>query len=174
MPAIDFKHPTRTQKIILREVALGNYSYITALGSVRGGKTVGFSKGIIRHMLKFQNADFIRAGKTLQSLHRNVVPYIRQICRQLNIPCTVNRGGASTPPNIRIGNNNLYMFGGNNEASQDPLQGLTSYGSFCYEILLMPESFFDQVVARHSPDGTIVMCSGNKQAPSHWFKKKWV
>lgn len=57
------------------------------------------------------------------------------------------------------------------EASQDLVQGLTLAGAFLDEVVLQPESFFNQVTARTSVEGAKVFMCCNPSSPYSWFYK---
>ena len=58
------------------------------------------------------------------------------------------------------------------ESSQDLVQGLTLASAFLDEVVLMPESFYNQVLARLSVEGAKVWLSCNPNSPYHWFYTK--
>ena len=165
---------TRTQQIFLKAGIKKEYEIYLALGSVRQGKSAASAIGLVTHSLHFDSRDFIVSGKTLGSVHRNLIPYFIDVCQQFKIKYSMTRGSGTTPPCFRCGSNNFYLFGGNTEKSQDAVQGLTSYGAACDEVLLYPESFFNQVLLRHSPDAAVLFLTGNKESPQHWFKSGFV
>ena len=66
------------------------------------------------------------------------------------------------------------MFGGKDERSQDLIQGITAAGAFLDEVVLMPESFVTQALARCSVDGAKYWFTCNPEGPYHWFKKEWI
>ena len=78
---------------------------------------------------------------------------------------TVSRG-----PKI----NYFYLFGGKDESSYGPVQGITAGGAFLDEVALMPESFVNQVLARCSLEGAKYWFSCNPEGPTHWFKTGWI
>lgn len=51
------------------------------------------------------------------------------------------------------------------------VQGLTLACSLIDEVVLMPESFYNQLVARHSVDGAKIFTTSNPGSPWSWFYK---
>jgi PBSX family phage terminase large subunit len=54
------------------------------------------------------------------------------------------------------------------------IQGITLAGIFLDEVVLMPESFVNQALARCSMRGSRYWFSCNPEGPNHWFYKEWV
>lgn len=149
---------------------------IIADGSIRSGKTVLMSLSfVIWSMSTFNNKNLGMAGKTIESFKRNVwlelEPKLR--LRGYQISKVPNMKNAFI---IKRGNieNQYYIFGGKDEASQDLVQGFTAAGFLFDEVSLMPESFVNQAVARCSVEGSKLWFNCNPQGPYHWFKVNWI
>lgn len=144
---------------------------VIADGAIRSGKTVSMICSFLRwSQLNFENENFIIAGKSVGSLKRNVINPLRQIVSTWGWHENYNRSGNF----IIIGNNTYYLFGANNESSQDVLQGLTSAGALADEIALFPQSFVDQMIGRCSIEGSKIFCNCNPQGPYHYFKQEFI
>lgn len=145
-------------------------------GSVRAGKTLIMSLSfIIWAMTEYNGQSFGMAGKTIASFRRNVWITLTLMLK--------GRGySVSKVPEmhdayiIRKGQveNYIYIFGGNDERSQDLVQGFTAAGFFFDEVALMPESFVNQAVARCSVEGAKLWFNCNPAGPFHWFKVDWI
>ena len=70
--------------------------------------------------------------------------------------------------------NRFYIFGGQDESSQDLIQGFTLAGIFFDEAALMPESFINQATGRCSVAGSKFWFNCNPKGPMHWFKTNWI
>ena len=70
--------------------------------------------------------------------------------------------------------NYFYIFGGKDERSQDLVQGITAAGVLLDEVVLMPESFVTQALARCSVEGAKYWFTCNPEGPNHWFYKEWI
>lgn len=151
------------------------YDGIIADGAIRSGKTLAMSLGfVLWAMSSFSGQSFAICGKTLGSVERNIVVWLRQILpgrgyrlkenRSLNM-LTVSRGSVV---------NRFYCFGGKDEGSQDLIQGMTLAGVLMDEVALMPESFVSQATARCSVAGSKWWFNCNPGSPYHWFKRGWI
>ncbi|HHV27413.1 MAG TPA: PBSX family phage terminase large subunit [Tissierellia bacterium] len=148
-----------------------NKDIVIADGAIRSGKTIAMICSFLRWSLdNFQGQDFIVAGKSMGALKRNVVKPMRQILEAWNIHHEYNRSDNF----IIVGNNTYYLFGANNEASQDVLQGLTAAGAFADEVALFPQSFTDQMIGRCSVEGSKMFMNCNPQGPYHYFKTEYI
>ena len=70
--------------------------------------------------------------------------------------------------------NYFEVFGGKDESSFALIQGRTLAGVLLDEVALMPESFFNQALARCSVDGARLWFSCNPDNPHHWFYINWI
>lgn len=145
-------------------------------GSVRSGKTVWMSISfILWAMSEFDETNFGMAGKTIQSLQRNVTSnlisffsnrgyYIHEIKNKHII--IISYGGHT---------NYFYMFGGKDEASQDLVQGITVAGFYFDEVALMPQSFVEQATLRAlTYPNRKYWFNCNPRGPYHWFKTDYI
>ena len=145
---------------------------IIADGSIRSGKTVSMTESFLLWSLgNFKNSDFILSGKSSGALERNVLRPGFQMLAAKNIPYNYIRGANKV---LQIGTNNYYCFGGNDERSQDFVQGMTGAGALFDEVALMPESFVNQCIARCSVPGSRFWFNCNPENPMHFFKKDFI
>lgn len=153
-----------------------DYDGIIADGSIRSGKTVsmGFSF-ILWAMENFNGQDFIMAGKTISTLKRNVINTLKkQINQRPGWKAEEKRADHLLIVKHKRRENTFYFFGGDNESSQDKVQGLTAAGAFFDEVALMPESFVNQATGRCSVEGSKFWFNCNPAGPMHWFKQNWI
>lgn len=144
---------------------------VIADGAIRSGKTHGMITGFMTWSRDtFTGECFIVAGKSMGALKRNVVRPMLKFLRTVGWEYTYNRSEGF----IDVGGNTYYLFGANNEASQDVLQGLTAAGCYADEVALFPKSFVDQMVGRCSVDGSKMWLNCNPSYPTHFFKTEWV
>ena len=117
----------------------------------------------------YQNASI--SGKTVMTARRNLVNPLKQICLALGIEVIDHR--SENFLELRQGKtcNLVYIFGGKDERAQDMVQGLTLACSLIDEVVLMPESFYNQLVARHSVDDAKIFTTSNPGSPWSWFYK---
>ena len=148
---------------------------VIADGAVRSGKTLAMSLGFVLWAMNcFDGENFAICGKTLGSVDRNILVWLRQMLpgrgytvseQRSRHLLTVSGGGKS---------NRFYCFGGKDEASQDLIQGMTLAGVLFDEAALMPESFVSQATARCSVSGSRWWFNCNPAGPYHWFKRGWL
>lgn len=148
---------------------------IIADGAVRSGKTLSMSLSFcIWAMTRYNDQTFIMSGKTVGSFRRNVLIVLKPMLisrgyeveeRRSDNLLIVSKGDVS---------NDFYIFGGQDESSQDLVQGITAAGAFFDEVALMPESFVNQAVARCSVEGSKLWFNCNPAGPMHWFKRGWI
>ena len=144
---------------------------LIADGSIRSGKTVACICSFLMFVfLHFTNENFIIAGKTIGALKRNVIKPMLQILEAWGIGYTYNRSGNY----IQVAGHTFYLFGANNEASQDSLQGLTAAGAYVDEAALFPQSFTEQMLGRCSVMGSKVFLNCNPASPNHYIKREYI
>lgn len=144
-------------------------------GSVRSGKTVSMTVGFfLWAMCSFNGQTFALCGKTVESLRRNIVVHLRDwVPGDLRI--TERRAENKIVVSDGCGRENtFYLFGGRDEASYSLVQGITLAGALLDEVVLMPRSFVEQVVARCSIAGSRLWFNCNPEGPQHWFYNEWV
>ncbi len=155
--------------------AVKDYQGIIADGSIRSGKTVCMSLSYVMWaMSKFDGQNFAVCGKTIGSLRRNVIFWLRLMLRSRGY--TVQEHRADNLMIVRREDiiNYFYLFGGKDERSQDLIQGITLAGVLFDEVALMPQSFVNQATARCSIEGSKFWFNCNPQGPQHWFYTEWI
>lgn len=144
-------------------------------GAVRSGKTVAMSLGFIMWAMdSFDGGNFIIAGKSVQSCNRNVIEPLQGYISYLGMQChySLNEKLLTVMKGRKV--NYFYVFGGNDEKSQAYVQGLTASGCFLDEVVLMPESFVNQCMARCSVSGSKIWFSCNPEGNTHFIKAKFI
>lgn len=148
---------------------------IIADGSIRSGKTLSMSLSFVFWaMATFDGCNFAICGKTIGSLRRNVIIWLKLMLKSRGY--SVHERRTDNLMIVRRGNsiNFFYLFGGRDERSQDLIQGITLAGVLFDEVALMPESFVNQATARCSVDGSKWWFNCNPQGPQHWFYVRWI
>lgn len=148
---------------------------IIADGAIRSGKTLSMSLSyIIWAMATFNFQNFGMCGKTIGSFRRNVLFWLKLMCRSRGYTVADHRADNLVIITKGDVTNYFYIFGGKDERSQDLIQGITLAGCFFDEVALMPESFVNQATGRCSVKGSKFWFNCNPQGPMHWFKTNWV
>lgn len=144
---------------------------IIADGSIRSGKTIAMICSFLMwSQSNFKGKDFIIAGKSVGALKRNVIKPMKQILSAWNWNYEHNR----SENYLQIGSNTYYLFGANNESSQDVIQGLTAAGGYGDEVALFPKSFVEQMIGRCSLDGSKLFFNCNPKGPYHYIKEEMI
>ena len=145
-------------------------------GAVRTGKTsIMFVAYIDWAMRVFNRQRFGVCGKTVDSAVKNIIdPYCTMNYAKRRYKITFRR--ADKVLEIRRGNviNYFEVFGGRDESSQSLIQGRTLAGCMLDEVVLMPQSFVNQAIARCSVEGARLWFSCNPDNPRHWFHQEWI
>ena len=154
---------------------VANKDAIIADGAVRSGKTLIMSFSfVIWAMTTFTYSKFGMAGKTIGSFRRNVLFLLKIVLRLRGYGVSDKRSENLLVVMKGDVTNYFYIFGGNDERSQDLVQGFTSAGFFFDEVTLQPQSFVNQAIARCSEEGAKYWFNCNPQGPYHWFKLEWI
>ena len=153
------------------------YSAIICDGAIRSGKTSIMTYAFIKWAMdNFDHCRFGLCGKTVDSAIKNIVePFMNlSIVKEMYQSITFRRSDKIL--RVKRGNaeNIFEIFGGKDESSQNLIQGRTLAGILVDEVVLQPESFVNQAMARCSVTGSRLWFSCNPSSPSHWFHEKWI
>lgn len=162
---------SRRQKQVITwwrpESPYAQYDGVLLDGAIRSGKTIACIVGFtIWSSHCFTGENFIISGKSMGALKRNIVGPMLKILRAMGIVYTYNR----SENYLEFSGNTYYLFGANNEASQDVLQGLTAAGWLGDEVALQPQSFIEQAIGRCSVNGAKIWLNCNPESPHHYVK----
>lgn len=148
---------------------------IIADGSIRSGKSLIMSLSfVIWAMERFSDTDFIMSGKTILSFRRNVLNTLKKTLVSRGYKVSERRSENLFIVKAGDVTNYFYIFGGQDESSQDLVQGLTAGGVYFDECALMPESFVNQAIARCSTVGSKIWMNCNPESPNHFIKLQWI
>ena len=150
---------------------------IVADGAIRSGKTTAVAYGFLMwSMTRFSDVNFGLCGKTIRSFERNVLMPMKGICASLGYSYRERKSENMIEIIDRRSrrSNRYYMFGGNDERSQDLIQGITLAGVLLDEVVLMPESFVNQAMARLSVTGAKVWMTCNPEGLMHYVKRRFI
>ncbi len=152
------------------------YDALICDGAVRSGKTTIMTVSFIRWAMEnFSGQRFGLCGKTVDSCIKNLIePYISMSYAKKRYTLRWRRSQKILE--VRWGRkvNYFEVFGGRDESSYALIQGRTLAGVLLDEVVLMPESFVNQALARCSVEGAKFWFSCNPGNPNHWFKKEWI
>lgn len=166
---------SKKQKKILA-FSYSNYDAIICDGAVRSGKTSIMMVAFVDWAMEnFSNCRFGVCGKTVGSAEQNIIVPYTSMCRTRKRYITKWLSSKKIMV-VRRGRtvNYFEVFGGKDEGSAALIQGRTLAGVLLDEVVLMPESFVNQALARCSVDGARLWFSCNPGNPQHWFKQEWI
>lgn len=153
-----------------------DYDALICDGAIRSGKTtIGMVAFVDWAMEFFSGYRFGICGKTVGSAIENiVVPYISMSYAKKKYILHWRRSQKILE--VRRGRDVNYfeVFGGKDESSYALIQGRTLAGVLLDEVVLMPQSFVNQALARCSVEGARYWFFCNPEGPRHWFKQKWI
>lgn len=126
-------------------------------------------------MGNFSNMRFGICGKTVGSATENIVkPYMAMSYAKERYVMQWKRSEKILEVSRGPVKNWFEVFGGKDESSYMLIQGRTLAGVLLDEVVLMPESFVNQALARCSVTGAKLWFSCNPGPPTHWFYTDWI
>lgn len=152
------------------------YDALICDGAVRSGKTSIMTWAFIGWaMREFNGQRFGICGKTVDSCTKNIIiPFISMSLAKERYTLRWRRSDKLLEVRRGFTTNYFEVFGGKDESSQDLIQGRTFAGVLLDEVVLMPQSFVNQALARCSVDGAKLWFSCNPGSPQHWFYLEWI
>jgi len=161
----------------LPESSVSDFDGIILDGSIRAGKTLPESVSFVDWgMFTYNGVNLGMAGKTLGALRRNVIGPLKQVLPSRGYKVKDHRSAEEPHLEISKGRktNYFHLFGGNNEKSQDPVQGFTGGGFYFDEVALMPQSFVNQAEGRCSLDESKYWYNCNPEGPYNYIKLEYL
>lgn len=152
------------------------YDALICDGAVRSGKTSIMTWAFVEWaMREFNGQRFGICGKTVDSATKNIIiPFISMSLAKERYTLRWRRSDKLLEVRRGFTTNYFEVFGGKDESSQDLIQGRTFAGVLLDEVVLMPQSFVNQALARCSVDGAKLWFSCNPGSPQHWFYLEWI
>ncbi|MDF5756641.1 PBSX family phage terminase large subunit [Spongiactinospora sp. TRM90649] len=143
-------------------------------GAVRSGKTIA---SLLRWLMYVAAAPrrtghLVIAGKTADTIARNVMDPLMDptltgpVARRI----FYNRGA----PTCNILGRRVEIISANDTRAEARLRGMTCSGAYVDEATLLPESFWDQLLARCSTPGAQIFATCNPDSPTHWLRKRFI
>ena len=153
-----------------------SYDAIIADGAVRSGKTSIMTWAFVGWAMdNFSGQRFGICAKTVGSAEKNIIVPFLSMTRTRKRYAARYRRADKVMEVTRGGKTNVFeVFGGKDESSYALIQGRTLAGVLLDEVVLMPQSFVNQALARCSVDGARLWFSCNPGDPSHWFYQSWI
>jgi PBSX family phage terminase large subunit len=167
--AIDLRQLPLSEKQI-EYVCESNLFVNLAEGAIRSGKT---ASGLLRWLMYLADPKLPRAGDLLVTA-KTYDTAVRNIFNPLRDPALFGPYAKLTSytrgaPTAMILGHNVEVITFNDERSENRLRGMTARGSYVDEWSLMPRSFHEQLLGRHSVDGSQIFGNTNPDNPRHWL-----
>ncbi len=144
-------------------------------GAIRSGKSFSmFVSFVLWAFNNFENKIFAICGRTITSISRNLVLPMIDYLNKLGYICNFQSAKNKLTISEKNKSNIFYLFGGKDESSSSLIQGITLAGALFDEVVLMPQSFVEQALARCSVKNSKFWFNCNPQHPNHWFYKNWI
>ncbi|MCL2312350.1 MAG: PBSX family phage terminase large subunit [Firmicutes bacterium] len=156
-------------------------TYIIIQGAVRSGKTmIGCSSFILWAMYTHNHKNFGIAGKSIDTLKRNLWISLQLFLNDMRITCTrlsetyngyvlkYSYKEDETGEIIKK-ENYFYLLSGKDKSSAEFIQGMTAAGFFIDEATLLSELFCSQAIMRCSEPKSKVFMTCNPSSPEHWI-----
>lgn len=142
-------------------------------GSVRSGKTIG---SLLRWLVFVSRAPrggaLVVVGKTYDTVARNVFGPLGD--PELFGPAARLVKYTRGAPTATILGRTIEVITANDARAEARLRGLTAAGAYVDEATLIPEAFWDQLLARLSVPGAQLFATTNPDNPGHWLRKKFI
>ena len=142
-------------------------------GAVRSGKTIA---SLIAFLIGVATAPdtglILIVGRTLQTIERNILDPLQDwglfgfVAGQIH-----HTRGATTA--VVLGRT-VHLIGASDARAEGRIRGATVYLAYVDEATLVPESFWNQLLARLSVPGARLLATTNPDSPAHWLRKKFL
>lgn len=138
-------------------------------GSVRSGKTVASLLRWLTYVAKApRGGHLVVGGKTYDTVDRNVFGPLKDPA--ITGPAARLIKWTRGAPKGSILGRQVEVITGNNEDSEARLRGMTCAGAYVDEATLVPESYWNQLLARMSVPGAKLFATTNPDGPNHWLR----
>lgn len=134
-------------------------------GATRSGKTkVSYSTALI-HIKEHYNDNILFAGKTINTLDRNVFEEMRKDFGERYVGKIIDK------KEITIFGKKCYCVGANDDRAITKIQGLGLGYAYLDEVTTYPENFFNMLKSRLDAPNACCDATCNPEAPSHFIKQ---
>ena len=150
------------QKQVLRQA---NKRWNILYGATRSGKTfVSYSLALL-HIKQHLDHNILFAGKTLNTIDRNVFDPMRRIFGEQYVSQIIDK------KEIDIFGKRCYVVGANDERAITKIQGVGLGYAYLDELTTFPENFFQMLKSRLDAPNACCDATCNPESPSHFVKQ---
>lgn len=153
-----------------------NYFINVAEGAVRSGKTILVILRFIQAVMKGRGVNYVIAGRTLTTVHNNVVMVMLRILSNYKdqITFAYYRGNNEILINVNGVEKTVYLFGADNVEAEDKIAGLTLQAILIDEASRVVRSFFQMALTRLSEPEAKAFVTTNPDNSMHWLKTDYI
>lgn len=137
-------------------------------GAVRSGKTWCLHPKALYCCAYNVGGRKVFTGVSKQSVYNNVLTDLFDLVGPRNYSYNRNTG------QLKLHGAEWLVIGARDEGSERYVRGLTVGVALCDELNLMPQSFFQMLLTRMSPEGARLYATTNPDSPYHWLKTEYL
>lgn len=137
-------------------------------GAVRSGKTWCLHTKALYCCAYQVGGRKLFTGVSKQSVYNNVLTDLFDLVGPKNYSYNRNTG------QLKLYGTEWLVIGARDEGSERYVRGLTVGIVLCDELSLMPQSFFQMLLTRMSPEGARLYGTTNPDSPYHWLKTDYL
>ena len=137
-------------------------------GAVRSGKTWCLHPKALYCCAYKVGGRKLFTGVSKQSVYNNVLTDLFDLVGPRNYSYNRNTG------QLKLCGADWLVIGAKDEGSERYIRGLTVGVALCDEVSLMPQSFFQMLLSRMSPEGARLYGTTNPDSPYHWLKAEYL
>lgn len=142
-------------------------------GAVRSGKTIASLLAWLIFVAKAPTTgELVMVGKTAQTLHRNIFQPL-QDARLFGVVAKLIHYTPGAPTATILGRV-VHVVGANDAKAEPKIRGMTVAGVYIDEATLVPQTFWEQMLARMSVAGARLFATTNPDNPAHWLRRDWL
>lgn len=134
-------------------------------GATRSGKTQVSYYLALMHIREHWNDNILFAGKTTNTIDRNVFDKMREIFGETHISKIIDKR------EIYIFGKRCYVVGANDERAITKIQGVGLGYAYLDELTTFPENFFQMLKSRLDAPNACCDATCNPESPSHFVKQ---
>ena len=142
-------------------------------GAVRSGKSIAADFAWFNHIRNAPSTgELVMMGRTKETITRNVINVLKETSIFGPLARTVAYTDGANSATI-LGRQ-VHLLGANDVSSEAKVRGMTVGGALVDEASILPQTTFQQLVARMSVRGAKLFFTTNPDSPNHWLLTDWI
>jgi PBSX family phage terminase large subunit len=142
-------------------------------GAVRSGKTIASLVAFLIQVAQAPPSGLVLiCGRTLQTIERNILEPMQDPALFGPVADMVHHTRGA--PTATVLGRTVHLIGASDARAEGRLRGLTACLALLDEATLVPEGFFNQLLARLSVPGAKCLITTNPDGPGHWLRKNFI